>query len=125
MIDAEALPINEDLWGYRKRLQFTVSSIEAAFRERARSDLRILDVGCGSALHLGLPLAQMGYKVTGVDMHEPSIKVASDNAASLDNVNFVCGRVEDITDEFDVVILSEVLEHVPNPPDCSPPRCRD
>jgi 2-polyprenyl-3-methyl-5-hydroxy-6-metoxy-1,4-benzoquinol methylase len=115
MMDTEALPLNEDLWGYRKRLQFVVSSIEDAFRERLCSDIRILDVGCGSASHLGLPLARMGYGLTGVDMHEPSITVASDNAEGLDNAHFIFGRVEDIPDEFDVVILSEVLEHVPEP----------
>jgi 2-polyprenyl-3-methyl-5-hydroxy-6-metoxy-1,4-benzoquinol methylase len=112
---AEALPLKEDLWGYGKRLEFVVTSIEAGFREHSRTDISILDVGCGSASHLGLPLARMGYRLTGVDMHEPSINVARAKAHGLDNTNFICGAVEDIPDEFDVVILSEVLEHVLEP----------
>lgn len=106
----------EDLWGYRKRLQFVCDSIETAFPKRPVSDIRILDVGCGSATQLGLPLALIGYELTGIDTHKPSIDTALELGNDLPNVHFVCGRVEELTAEpFDVVILSEVLEHVYDP----------
>ena len=106
----------EDLWGYRKRLRFVCDATAAAFPNRAVSDIRILDVGCGSATQLGLPLAESGYQLTGIDTHEDSIDVAQDLAKDFPNAKFVCGRVENLNAElFDVIILSEVLEHVSAP----------
>lgn len=109
------LPIKEDLWGYRKRLQFVVASIDDAYAGTPRSEIGILDVGCGTASLLGMPLAETGYAVTGIDMHEPSIRSARENGRHLENSRFICGTVEELTDDFDVVILSEVLEHVTEP----------
>lgn len=111
------IEIKEDLWGYSKRLRFVCSSIEAAFPGRAVSGLRVLDVGCGSGTQLGLPLARLGYQLTGIDPHEPSIKMANELAKDLPNAKFVCEMmVDDLDDKgFDVVILSEVLEHVTEP----------
>ncbi|MFN0277986.1 MAG: class I SAM-dependent methyltransferase [Pyrinomonadaceae bacterium] len=108
--------IKEDLWGYAKRLRFTCASIDVAFLGKAPSDLRVLDVGCGSATQLGLPLARLGYRLTGIDTHESSIAKATELAHDLPNANFICGNVEEIKAEpFDVVIISEVLEHVAEP----------
>src|SRR2546423_5370755 len=105
------IEIKEDLWGYAKRLRFVCESIEAAFPDRAISDLRILDVGCGSATQLGLPLARRGYQLTGIDLHQPSIAMARELAKELSNTSFACGSVENLDAEpFDAVILSEVLE---------------
>jgi 2-polyprenyl-3-methyl-5-hydroxy-6-metoxy-1,4-benzoquinol methylase len=106
----------ENLWGYGKRLRFVCSSIEAAYTTQVPSDLRILDVGCGSATQLGLLLAQLGYQLTGLDTHELSIAKANELAQDLPNANFICGSIEDLDAKpFDVVILSEVLEHVSEP----------
>ena len=110
------IEIEENLWGYGKRLRFVCTSIEAAFPGQVPSDLRILDVGCGSASQLGLPLARLGYKITGIDTHEPSIRVACEISKDLPNAKFVLGSVDDLDAEpFQVVILSEVLEHVSEP----------
>ncbi len=110
------IEIEENLWGYGKRLRFVCTSIEAAFPSHVPSELRILDVGCGSATQLGLPLAQRGYKVTGIDTHEPSIRVACEISKDLPNAKFVLGSLDDLDAEpFPVVILSEVLEHVSEP----------
>jgi len=113
MTDIES---TENLWGYAKRLRFVRESIAAAFPDKAPSELRILDVGCGSAAQLGLPLAHHGYRLTGIDMHAPSIAKARELADGLSNARFVAGNVDGLDAEpFDVVILSEVLEHVREP----------
>lgn len=106
----------EDLWGYGKRLRFVNETIKTAYPGREYVDIRILDVGCGSGTQLGIPLARLGYQLTGVDDHEPSIAAAKEGTKEIANARFLCGAVEDLPDgKFDVVILSEVLEHVADP----------
>jgi len=110
------IDLKENLWGYAKRLRFVCSAVESAFPGKAPSELRILDIGCGSAAQLGLPLARRGYRLTGIDTHGPSIARALELANGQSNVSFICGDVESLDAQpFDVVILSEVLEHVGEP----------
>lgn len=106
----------ENLWAYAKRLRFVQQVIEEAFAGRAADSLRVLDVGCGNGSQLALPLARKGFRVTGMDTDARSIEHARQLAASETNVGYICGRVEDLRDQpFDVVILSEVLEHLEEP----------
>ncbi|HYY58806.1 MAG TPA: methyltransferase domain-containing protein [Pyrinomonadaceae bacterium] len=110
-------PPGENLWGYAKRLRFVRRVIADAFPERDAQSLRVLDVGCGNATQLALPLVGAGFRLTGVDTDESSIERARSLAAGSDNARFVCGRVEQLPagQSFDVVILSEVLEHLKEP----------
>jgi 2-polyprenyl-3-methyl-5-hydroxy-6-metoxy-1,4-benzoquinol methylase len=107
----------EDLWGYAKRLRFVRGAVREAFPERAPESLRVLDVGCGNGSQLALPLVQSGFRLQGVDTDARSIEHANRLAQGLAGAQFVCARVEDLAaDElFEVVILSEVLEHLENP----------
>jgi ubiquinone biosynthesis O-methyltransferase len=108
----------EDLWGYAKRLSFMRHQIAAAFPDRPVCDITVLDIGCGSGTQLGIPLARDGYRITGIDVHEASIHLASRLAMEIPNANFVCNQLNEVEKrDFDVVILSEVLEHVPDPRD--------
>ena len=109
----------EDLWGYAKRLRFVREAVNGAFPQRAPNSLRILDVGCGNGSQLALPLAQAGFRVRGIDTDKRSIEHARRLAHGTVNAEFVCGRVEDLpaSETFDVVLLSEVLEHMTNPRD--------
>lgn len=43
---------------------------------------RILDLGCGTGGH-AIPLARMGYRVTGIDSSKPMIGIAREKAADL------------------------------------------
>ena len=107
---------SENLWGYAKRLRFVRETIAASFPQRSPCSVRVLDVGCGNGSELALPLLRHGFHVTGVDTHAPSIEHARRAAQGFETGRFVCGRVEDLKHElFDVVILSEVLEHVTEP----------
>ena len=107
---------HENLWGYVKRLRFVQDVIAESFSHRAVDSLRVLDVGCGNGSELALPLARRGFEVTGIDIHGPSIEHARQLGVDVTNLSYVCGRVEELkSPPYDVVILSEVLEHLREP----------
>ncbi len=107
----------EDLWGYAKRLRFVLETIAECFPNAAPDSLRVLDVGCGNGSQLALPLVECGFELTGVDVDLSSITCASEMASGARNARFLCMHVEELSADqrFDVVILSEVLEHVNEP----------
>lgn len=117
MSEPRAAEEREDLWGYRKRLSFVREAAREAFPEKRPEELRVLDVGCGNGSQLGVPLARAGFRLKGVDTDARSIEHANHLAQGLTNVEFVCARVEELPASalYEVVILSEVLEHLENP----------
>ena len=107
---------HENLWGYQKRLRFVQHVIAESFPHRAVDSLRVLDVGCGNGSELALPLARLGFQVTGIDIHAASIEHAKQMGSDVTNLSYVCGRVEELkSPPYDAVILSEVLEHLKKP----------
>lgn len=79
------------------------------------SGLRVLDIGCGGGL-LSEPLARLGARVAGIDPGEVNISVARSHAAEFGlDIDYRPVPVESLATEgerFDVVIASEVVEHV-------------
>ena len=105
--------LRENLWGYGKRLRFVDGAIQREFPGKKRTDLRILDIGCGNGSQLAIPLADGGYDVTAVDSHQPSIQRGRRLGPA---VKFHHGIVSDLPlSKFDCVIISEVLEHLAAP----------
>lgn len=90
-------------------------------KENPLEKLKILDVGCGGGL-LSESLARLGATVTGIDPSEELINVARHHAAqNLDKPpEYIVTNIENYHKEncnkFDVVVISEVLEHVENKP---------
>jgi len=74
--------------------------------------LKILDAGCGNGFIAG-QLAEMGHQVTAIDVSEDGILIAK---KEYPNVRFeVCSVYEglgDLVEQVDVVISSEVIEHL-------------
>ncbi len=80
--------------------------------EPYRQSNRMLDVGFGGAFAM-LGAERAGWDIEGVEISEPAVK----NALEL-GLRAVQGELGDVgypSGHFDVVICSEVFEHVPNP----------
>jgi 2-polyprenyl-3-methyl-5-hydroxy-6-metoxy-1,4-benzoquinol methylase len=107
----------EDLWGYGKRLRFVRHTIAADLESFTRTEIQVLDVGCGNGSQLALPLVRDGFQLTGIDIDERSIARARSLAAGASNARFICGSLDELCENklFDVVIVSEVLEHTMAP----------
>ncbi|MBD1389196.1 bifunctional 2-polyprenyl-6-hydroxyphenol methylase/3-demethylubiquinol 3-O-methyltransferase UbiG [Neiella sp. HB171785] len=80
--------------------------------------LKILDIGCGAGL-VCEGLAQLGADVTGIDGSAVNIEVAKRNASSqslaIDYQHCLAEQLAtEATAPFDVVLNTEVIEHVDN-----------
>jgi len=94
-----------------KRLQF----IENEINKKELASVKILDVGCGNG-NIAMQLGSSGHEVLGIDISKEAITKAQLNN-SLSNVSFKYIAVEDlaIENKFEVIICSEVLEHLHEP----------
>jgi SAM-dependent methyltransferase len=110
--------IGVEMHGHRKKLDFFIDAL-ARFRSVRRvpaSAVRVLEIGCSNGRNVALPLAELTYDVTGLDIHAASIDAA--NAANnRSNARFLCMDLADyaVDPPHDVLILSDVLEHVDDP----------
>ena len=111
-----AVPL--ELHGHRKKLRFIARWLERYALEKGvpAGEVRVLEVGCSNGRNITTPIARLGYQVTGLDIHHESIEYAIAHTP-LPNARFLCQDVTqlDPAEEFDVVILSDVLEHVDDP----------
>lgn len=86
----------------------------------ALKGLSLIDIGCGGGL-VAEPMAKQGARVTAIDPAEKNIKAARLHAEQQNVViDYRACRAEDVAEKgetFDVVLLLEVVEHVPSVPD--------
>ena len=84
------------------------------FLDNINSGDIVLDVGCGNGA-LAYDLAQKAKRVVGIDLSPENIKIAK-KKYSAPNIDYQVGdATRDLSDEkFDVIILSNVLEHIEN-----------
>lgn len=105
-------PPSENIYGHRKRFDWFVGML-ARHRPGDPRGTRVLDIGCGTGVMVTIPLGSRGYDITGIDDHRESIERAQ-KINPFSNVKFICGGMEKLRGKYDVIILSEVLEHIPD-----------
>jgi len=82
------------------------------FLKNIKTNDTVLDIGCGNGV-VAYDVARKAKKVIGIDIDENKIRDAKKNFL-LGNLEYICGDILswDFSQEFDVIILSNVLEHI-------------
>lgn len=109
--DLAELIMIENSYGIVKRLDYVEKAI-AECKPKA-----VLDFGCGTGELLTVPLTKSfpEIKFVGVDDDRSSIEFAREKNAGLDNLTFSYPDELDRSAKFDLIIASEVIEHVEHP----------
>lgn len=109
--DLAELIMIENSYGIVKRLDYVEKAI-LAFKPKA-----VLDYGCGTGELLTVPVAKSfpDIKFVGVDDDASSIEFAREKNAGSDNLTFSYPDEVDQSAKFDLIIASEVIEHVEHP----------
>jgi SAM-dependent methyltransferase len=99
-------PIKENIYGHLNRLEWIVSHLE-------KSDL-VVEFGCGTGFMISLQLVKRGYTVFGIDSDRKSIAYGREicRKEGLNPDTLHDGDIADLDVVPDVIIASEVLEHL-------------
>ena len=94
-----------------KRLRFVVEAANLF----PHAPANVIEIGCGNG-NMSYQLARSGHRVIGIDVSEESVRTAREQF-QCENLEFRCMAAEEITPDrkFDVILCSEVLEHLYEP----------
>ena len=98
----------ENVYGQKKRLDWILDHLK-------KTD-EIIEFGCGTGYMITLPLIGRGFDAIGVDLDLKSIKYGQSllNLDGYDSNCLQCLDLGSLDASFDVVIASEVFEHIPD-----------
>jgi 2-polyprenyl-3-methyl-5-hydroxy-6-metoxy-1,4-benzoquinol methylase len=105
-----------------KKLKFIFAAIERYTRKRKRTleELQVLEIGHGKG-GLTFPLVSLGCQVRALDINERAVEYMKSQIHQKGIDNLVVSKDDGCTFDggmtYDVIIASEVFEHVPNPTD--------
>ena len=118
--DSLELIINERAMAYGDGIhpKHYLTNYHSFFIERINDQDRILDIGCGyGAVARSIALAHTGAKILGIDYDEQKLEQAKAQS-SLPNLSFTAtdATVSVPDGPWDVIVLSNVLEHIVDRP---------
>ena len=119
------LPVSKQEYSYQTEvsghhhdylLKPLMEMISASAKRVEGKKVRILDIGCGNGSLSNL-IAQQGYEVVGVEESESGVKIAQQ---SYPDCEFIAASIYDfpyqqLENSFDIIISTEVIEHLPYP----------
>lgn len=73
---------------------------------------KLLDVGCGNGRYLD-GMKKLGWQIKGVEFNEGAVRVCNLSGLNVHHGDLFSANFE--TNSFDVINVSHVIEHVPNP----------
>lgn len=115
---------DDDLYEYyAKRLERPEAEVYRAVNTARQQQLlswlggrvsgrRLLDVGCGAG-QLVRTANDRGWDAQGIDLSAPAIRVCERFGVPARKVDFFSSVLN--PERFDVIVMSELIEHVPNP----------
>jgi len=113
--------LNKDI--YFNEQEFTTKKYVIPFINehlKINNTIHVLEVGCGEAGNLK-PFIDLGCKAMGVDLNKEKMQYAKDYFSNYPNGNLLTLVVEDIynmvdefKEDFDLIILRDVIEHIHN-----------
>lgn len=81
-----------------------------------KSDIRVLDVACGTGVLFPDYLKRGVVSITGIDISPEMVKIAAEKYPN-QQVKVLCGDVEEVAfeNQFDVVMVYNAFPHFPDP----------
>ena len=105
----------ENTYGHAKKVSLIRKTILKIIGDRKK--IKILDIGCGSGVAVSQYLSSSKISYTGVDLHKESVDYAIKNFSDSNTkfLNQSAESLESLDIKFDIIILSDILEHVDKP----------
>ncbi|MBN2045703.1 MAG: 3-demethylubiquinone-9 3-O-methyltransferase [Anaerolineales bacterium] len=95
------------------------SQVIAAHSIKQLPGISLLDIGCGGGV-LAEELSQIGCRVTGIDLSEKSLQIASQHTAETKTaIRYLAGSAFHLPfpdKSFEIAVCGDVLEHLPDWP---------
>lgn len=93
-----------------RKMRIIESWLETKAKEIGKTELRILDVGCGNG-HLTAFMASRGHKVIGIDESADAIAQAKEKYVGPEFLQL--DSLDSFKEKFDIISAFEVCEHIP------------
>ncbi|MBN1618310.1 class I SAM-dependent methyltransferase [Candidatus Dojkabacteria bacterium] len=105
---------SDDPLGYLSEREETYWAIYNVLNEIKDKSLKILEVGCGQG-YLTYAISKKGFNIRGVDISENAIRLAKESFGDLYEVADVLKLSETSSKKYDVIIATELIEHLEHP----------